>query len=163
TAAEAGKLTVPGAGKPAMLSIFAAAALRLLLYTGARVSEILTLRWEDVDLERGILTLRDSKTGAKRVMLNTAAKAVLKALPRVDGYADVMGGGRDGAALVNLKDPWYTVRAAAKLPDVRMHDLRHSFASFAVDAGLSLPVIGGLLGHTQAATTKRYAHLRDAI
>jgi integrase len=149
--------------KPVTLSVFAVAALRLLIYTGARVSEILTLRWEDVDLERGVLNLRDSKTGKKSIALNVGAKAVLEALPRVDGNPHVIVGGRAGAPLVNLKDPWYAVRAAAGLTDVRMHDIRHTFASAAVDAGLSLPVIGGLLGHTQAATTKRYAHLRDAV
>lgn len=84
---------------------------------------------------------------------------VLKALPREKGNPYVIAGRKPGTHLINLQKPWRAVREAAKLDDVRLHDLRHSFASFAVGAGLSLPVIGGLLGHKSVQTTARYAHL----
>jgi integrase len=150
---------VPGETEPRLLSPFALAAIKLLIYTGARRSEILTLKWEHVDLERGVLALPDSKTGRKPVFLNAPARDVLAALPRIDGNPYVIAGARDKAHLVNVSETWYAVRALAGLKDVRLHDLRHSLASVGAGAGLSLPVIGGLLGHTQAQTTKRYAHL----
>ncbi|MHC2017712.1 tyrosine-type recombinase/integrase [Methylobacterium sp. CM6247] len=135
------------------------AAIRLLLLTGARLGEILTLRWDYVDRERGCLALPDSKTGAKEIHLNEAALAVLDAVPRDLDNPYVIIGQRSGAHLVNLEKPWQRVRARAGLDEVRLHDLRHSFASIGAGAGLGLPMIGALLGHTQAATTARYAHL----
>lgn len=135
-------------------------AIRLLLFTGARLSEVLTLRWEYIDEERGCIRLPDSKTGAKTIPLNAPALDVLASLPR-DGSPWVICGGKDGRHLVNLEKPWRRIREAAKLDDVRLHDLRHSFASVGAASNLSLPVIGGLLGHREAATTKRYAHLAD--
>lgn len=135
------------------------AAIRLLLLTGARLGEILTLRWNYVDRERGCLKLPDSKTGAKEIHLNEAAFAVLDAMPRELDNPYVIVGQRSGGHLVNLEKPWQRVRARAGLDDVRLHDLRHSFASIGAGAGLGLPMIGALLGHTQAATTARYAHL----
>ena len=140
---------------------FAMAAVRLLIFTGARLGEILHLRWEDVDLENAVLMLPDSKTGRKRVYLNPPALDVLKALPRVAGNPFVIVGRRRHARLVNLQKPWGRVRQRAGLSDVRIHDLRHSFASVAVASGLTLPFIGKLLGHTKSATTERYAHLAD--
>lgn len=141
------------------VSIHALSAMRLLLLTGARLSEILTLKWEYLDRERGCLRLPDSKTGAKEIHLNGPALAVIDALPRDIGNPYVIVGQRSGTHLVNLEKPWQQVRARAGLNDVRLHDLRHSFASVGAGAGLGLPMIGGLLGHTQAATTARYAHL----
>lgn len=138
---------------------FVVGAIRLLVLTGARLSEILTLQWSHVDLENGVLRLPDSKTGAKFVHLNGAAVLVLSQLPRMADNRFVIAGSKEGARLVNLQKPWRRIRALADLPDVRIHDLRHSFASVAAGAGLSLPVIGALLGHSQAATTARYAHL----
>jgi integrase len=135
------------------------AAVRLLIFTGARLGEILGLRWEHVDLERGLLLLPDSKTGAKAIFLNAPAVAVLSALPRVEGNPHVVVGGKTGASLVNLEKPWRRIRARAGLADVRLHDLRHSFASVAAGGGFSLPMIGKLLGHSSQATTARYAHL----
>jgi len=141
----------------------AVAAIRLLLLTGARVSEILTLRWRDVDLNAGILHLPDSKTGAKTILLSTPAVDILKTLPRWAGSPFVFPGeGRgekNGKHRVNLTDAWAWVRRRAKISDVRLHDLRHSFASVAVSNGQTLPIVGALLGHTQAQTTQRYAHL----
>jgi integrase len=142
-------------------SPFVIAAVRLLVFTGARLREVLGLRWDYVDLEAGYLRLPDSKTGAKAVHLNAPARQVLHALPRVDSNPHVIVGGRPGAALVNLEKPWRRIRSAADLNDVRLHDLRHTHASVAVAGGLSLPLVGALLGHSQPATTARYAHFAD--
>jgi integrase len=138
---------------------FAVAALGLLVLTGARLNEILTLRWENVDLENGLLRLPDSKTGAKLIYLNAAAIQVLRKIPRMQDNPHVIAGGKPGAHLVELQKPWRRIRAKANLPDVRIHDLRHSFASVAAGTGMSLPMIGKLLGHSQPVTTARYAHL----
>lgn len=140
---------------------FVLAAIRLLLLTGARLNEILTLEWAFVDLERDVLRLPDSKTGRKTIRLGPAAAAVLRDLPRVKGNPFVIVGRREGANLINLQKPWRRIRELAGLEDVRIHDLRHSFASMAAASGASLPMIGKLLGHSQPQTTARYAHLAD--
>ncbi len=132
-----------------------------MILTGARLSEILTLRWEFVDFDRSVLRLPESKTGAKTIYLNPPAVELISQLPRIEDNAYVIPGQKDGARLINLGKPWRLIRTEAKLDDVRLHDLRHSFASFGAGAGLSLPVIGALLGHSQASTTQRYAHLAD--
>ena len=137
------------------------AAIRLLTLTGARRNEILTLQWENVSEEHGCLMLPDSKTGRKAVRLSPPALALLLAIPRLEGNPYVICGEKSGQHLVNIEKPWRRVRAAAKLDDVRLHDLRHSFASVAASGGQSLVVIGKLLGHSQPATTARYAHLAD--
>jgi integrase len=152
-------VALPGHAEPAALSPTALAAIKLLIFTGARRGEILSLRWEHVDLEHGCLRLPDSKTGAKLVMLNAPAAAVLAGLPHVEKNPYVLPGVRRGQHLVNVTETWHIVRDLAGLKDVRLHDLRHSHASVGAEAGLSLPMIGALLGHTQAQTTKRYAHL----
>jgi integrase len=158
-AAERGPIPVRSEPEPVRLSPTALAAIRLLIYTGARRGEILSLKWEHVDLERGCLTLPTSKTGFKVIHLNAPAVAVLDALPHVEKNPYVLPGLREGQHLVNVTDTWYVARALAGLKDLRLHDLRHSLASVGAGAGLSLPLIGGLLGHTQPATTARYAHL----
>jgi integrase len=135
------------------------AAIKLLVFTGARLGEILGLQWQWIDFERGEARLPDSKTGAKTLHLPPPALAVLAELPRVDGNPHVIVGGVAGAALVNLEKPWRAIRKLAGLEDVRLHDLRHSFASAAAASGMGLPIIGKMLGHTQAQTTARYAHL----
>jgi integrase len=135
------------------------AALRLLVFTGCRMGEILGLCWECVDFERRCLNLPDSKTGAKTVPLNVPALEVLAGLERRSEY--VIPGRDPRHALVNLSKPWDRIRVAAKLEGVRIHDLRHSFAAVAAGSGHSLLIIGGLLGHKQAQTTRRYAHLSD--
>jgi integrase len=140
-------------------SPFVLAAIALLVLTGARLTEILTLRWVEVDLERQLLRLADSKTGPKTIYLNDAATNLLRTIPRLADNLYVIAGAKKGARLVNLQKPWRRIRARAGLADVRIHDLRHSFASVAAGVGLSLPVIGKLLGHTQPVTTARYAHL----
>ena len=139
------------------IGAFAAAAIRLLLFTGCRLREILHLKWEQVDLERGLLFLADSKTGRKTVILNAPALAVLTGLDRLGSY--VVPGGDPEKPRADLKRPWEAVARRAGLEGVRLHDLRHTYASFGAGGGLGLPIIGKLLGHTQAATTQRYAHL----
>ena len=140
------------------------AAFRLLMLTGCRRNEILTLRWEDVDLEAGELRLRDAKTGARLVALSPAARKVLVALPRLPDNPWVITGSRAGGRLANLNAQWVVVRRRAGLEDVRIHDLRHSFASRALALGESLTMIGKLLGHRQVQTTARYAHLaRESV
>ena len=140
---------------------FPLAAIRLLILTGARRNEILTLKWSEVDLDRARLLLGDSKTGQKTIHLNEGAVAVLRALPRLRSNPYVIPGRKTGTHLANLHNAWEEVRIAAKIGECRIHDLRHSFASLAVDAGASLPMIGKLLGHSQPRTTARYAHLSD--
>jgi integrase len=135
------------------------AAIKLLLLTGCRKGEIANLRWEHVDFERECLRLADSKTGAKVVYLNSPARALLHELPRMADNQRVIPGLRADSAGPAIDKVWSRVRQAAGLADVRLHDLRHSFASVAAAGGLSLPVIGALLGHKHAATTARYAHL----
>ena len=140
------------------------AALRLLMLTGCRRNEILTLRWEDVDLEAGEISLRDAKTGARQVALSPAATRVLSALARKVDNPWVIAGPEPGRHLGNLNSPWLVVRKRAGLEDVRIHDLRHSFASRALALGESLTMIGKLLGHRQVQTTARYAHLaRESV
>ena len=140
---------------------FAVAAIRLLVLTGARKSEILTLKWEYVDAERGCLRLPDSKTGAKVIPLGAAALQTLSEITRVEGNPYVLPGGRKDRHFVDLYHNWERIRKRAGLEDVRLHDLRHSFASVAVAGGSSLYLVGKVLGHEQASTTERYAHLAD--
>ena len=140
-------------------SLFAVAAIRLLILTGCRVGEILNLRWREVDLERGLLHLPDSKTGRKVVLLGEAAVKIIGSLPRVGEY--VIFGTEPDQPRTDLKRPWNAIRARAGIKDVRLHDLRHSFASVGAGAGLGLPIIGKLLGHSQPRTTAKYAHLAD--
>lgn len=138
---------------------YAAAAIRLLILTGARLREILHARWENVDFERGILFLPDSKTGRKPVYLGSAALEILAKLPRIEGNPYVIVGLTTDKPRADLKNPWRAVTEAAGLTGLRIHDLRHSFASIGAGASLGLPIIGKLLGHSQPSTTARYAHL----
>jgi len=177
--AERGELAKADGTPERPISLFAIAAIRLLAFTGARRGEILGLHWDWIDWEASRVALPDSKTGEKFLTLNPPALAVLRALPRVannphvivggklakahadDAAGDATGEREEGAALVNIKDPWAIIRAAAGLEGVRIHDLRHSFASVGAAGGLSLPIIGAMLGHSQPQTTARYAHLSD--
>jgi len=140
----------------------AVAALRLLLLTGCRLSEIQFLRWEHV--KDDCIELPDAKTGGRVVPLGPEARAVLADLPREEGNTWVIRGKLPGTHLTDLQRPWRRIRARAGLEDVRIHDLRHSYASRALALGESLTMIGKLLGYTQVQTTARYAHLaRDSI
>jgi integrase len=150
---------------------YALAAIRLLIFTGCRRDEILGARWAWVDIERGILNLPDSKTGAKPVLLSPAAIEVLTNLEQVEGNPFIIVGARAGQRWVNLRKVWVRIRERAglkpeiltngKVQQVRLHDLRHSFASLLADGGASLTMIGKLLGHSNPQTTARYAHLTD--
>ena len=139
----------------------AAASIRLLILTGARLREILRLRWEHVDLEHGLLLLPDSKTGKKAIVLNPPAMAVLAGLPPIGAYviAGQDAGTEREKPRADLNKPWRSIAKRAGLVGLRIHDLRHTHASFGAGAGLGLPVIGKLLGHARASTTQRYAHL----
>jgi integrase len=134
-----------------------AAALRLLLFTGARVREILDLKWDHVDLERGLLLLPDSKTGKKTIVLAAPSIAILSGLPRAGQY--VIAGDDPDKPRASLRPTWILVSKHAGLSGVRLHDLRHSFASVGAGSGMGLPIIGKLLGHANVSTTQRYAHL----
>ncbi len=136
----------------------AIAALRLLLFTGCRRGEILGARWRDVNTERGVLHLRDAKAGPRDVPLNAPALEVLQSLPR-DGEWIIPR--RVAQSPLRLVRVWHRVRSRAGLDDVRIHDLRHGFASVAVASGIALYTVGGLLGHSLPSTTARYAHLAD--
>ena len=150
--------TQGGASAPAV------AAIRLLMLTGCRKSEILTLRWEHVALDAGELRLPDTKTGARMISLPPLAVELLAGLPRDPDSPWVIPGRYPGTHLRELADAWKVIRTRAGLDDVRIHDLRHSFASRALALGESLPMIGKLLGHSQVETTARYAHLaRDTV
>ncbi|MGI0525981.1 tyrosine-type recombinase/integrase [Rhizobium giardinii] len=142
-------------------SPFVVAAIRLLILTGGRLNEILSAKWEWVDIGGSCIRLPDSKTGAKTIYLSAPALQVLASIPRLEGNPHVICGQRAGSRLVNLQKPWTAIRKRAGLDNVRIHDLRHSFASVAVASGMSLPMIGKLLGHSQPQTTARYAHLAD--
>jgi len=140
------------------LTAWMVGAVRLLLLTGARLSEILTLKWSYFDETLQLLRLPDSKSGAKLIHLSSLAVEALQDIPKLVGNPHVICGDRSGAHLVNLQKPWRRLRAAAGIPDIRLHDLRHTFASIAARQNLSLGTIGALLGHTQTQTTARYAH-----
>tara|TARA_R110002073_G_scaffold23696_1_gene80691 strand:+ start:14873 stop:16084 length:1212 start_codon:yes stop_codon:yes gene_type:complete len=139
----------------------ALAIIRLLMFTGARRNEIESLKWSEVDLARNILRLEDSKTGAKVIPLAPAAKHILAETPHIKGSPYVFPASSGEGHYQGIGKVWRAVRKAAKLEGVRLHDLRHTFASYGAAGGLSLPIIGKLLGHSQAATTQRYAHLAD--
>jgi integrase len=137
----------------------APAMIRLLLFTGARLGEIRTLRWDWIDSNRGVARLPDSKTGAKNIPLTSAALAVLTQIPPCPDSPLVLPGDRPGGYYIGIQRSWNRIRSLAGLPDVRLHDLRHAYASIAVLGGHSLFMVGKMLGHRHASTTQRYAHL----
>ncbi len=139
----------------------AVAAIRLLILTGCRSAEILTLRWEDIDFERRCLRLPDSKTGRRTIVLNSGALQILDDLERIEGNPYVIPGQKPRRHLSALQPLWKRIRSEAGIEDVRIHDLRHTYASFGVNAGHNLSVIGKLLGHSKILTTQRYAHVAD--
>jgi integrase len=146
---------------PIPANLFAVAAIRLLALTGCRENEILSLRWDAVDFERGYLRLDDTKTGKSVRPLGQSAATLLASLPRVQGNPHVLPGLKAKGHLIEIKRVWYAVRHTAKLKGLRLHDLRHSFASVPAAGGESLLVVRSLLGHKNVATTERYAHLGD--
>ena len=139
----------------------AVAALRLLILTGWREKEALTLRWDAVSFETSSATLEDTKAGRSVRSLSATALKLITDQPRLDGSAFVFPGKISGKPLQEIQRLWYAVRHAAGLHDVRLHDLRHSVASTAAAQGHSLYLIGKLLGHKDLRSTARYAHLAD--
>ncbi|MBU4529003.1 MAG: site-specific integrase [Hoeflea sp.] len=133
----------------------------MLVFTGARKGEIETLRWDAVDFGTGYLRLADSKTGQKAFPLNAGALEILRKIPRLESSPYVFPANRSNGYYQGTSKVWRIIRSMAGLSDVRMHDLRHSFASIAVSGGASLPIIGALLGQKDSATTQRYAYLHD--
>lgn len=139
----------------------AVAIIRLLTFTGARKSEIAGLQWSEVDIRHACLCLKDSKTGQKSIMLGPPALAILKEIKREGDAPFVFPAATGNGHFLGTEKVWRKARQLAKLPDVRIHDLRHSFASTALASGDSLALIGKLLGHADVKTTARYAHLAD--
>ena len=139
----------------------AIAAIRLLMLTGCRSDEILTLRWDDVDRTSRVLRLRESKTGPRMVPLTRPVLNVLDGIERAEGVPWALRGARPDARLACLSWHWRRIRKETGLHDVRVHDLRHTFASHAVLQGVPLPVVSRLLGHKQPSMTLRYAHVGD--
>lgn len=137
------------------------ALIRLLILTGARLREIMHAKWEWVDYNVQVLRLPDSKTGKKIIQLSNDAIEILANIPKEENNPYIIAGKIAGRPLINARKPWVRVRDQAGLSDVRIHDLRHSYASVCVEQGMSLQLIGKLLGHTQTRTTERYAHLAD--
>lgn len=149
---------VPKAVPPTIVDAGTAAALRLLIFSGARLREILEAKWADLDLERGLLSVF-GKTGRRHIVLPAPALEIIAGLPRTSPY--LIPSSDPAKPKADLNRPWRSIRRLAGLDDLRIHDLRHSFASVAVSGGASLPMIGRLLGHSQPTTTARYAHLAD--
>lgn len=147
------------------ISIYFAAGLRVLALTGARRSEVFSARWAWLDTQRGDLVLPDSKTGAKRIALPTAAWETIDRLPRIEGcpfiFPSFSRKGRRYAPFVNFVASWSRVIERAGVGHWRIHDLRHGFASAAVEGGAPLYTVGQLLGHARPITTQRYAHISD--
>ena len=134
------------------------------MLAGCRRNEILTLHWEHVYLDAAEIHLADGKTGACTVQLSPSAVQVLKSLRRKPGNPWVIPGNKPGRHMTDIDVAWKTIRARAGLHDVRIHDIRHSFASRALALGEALPIIGRLLSHHRVETTARYAHLaRDSV
>ena len=173
---------MPKTKRTTVVDVHAVAAIRLLMLTGARLREILHARWDYLDWERGMMFLPDTKTGRKTLYLSDVALALLEDLPRVKDNPYIIPGATKGQPRADLKRPWAAIVRAAGLGKplkaatdgkragkgkradeerhgLRIHDLRHTFASLGVGGSLGLPVVGKLLGHSQARTTQRYAHL----
>jgi integrase len=139
---------------------FAANAIKLLLLTGARRNEITHAKWEYVDWRQRTLLVPVAKSGGARLIrLNTSALSLLRSVPQVHGNPYIFPSPLTGRPCASLHFPWLRIRKRCQLLDVRLHDLRHSFASFLVNRGVSLYIVQGLLGHTHARATQRYAHL----
>jgi len=139
-------------------NIYAINAIKLLLLTGCRKGEILSLKWTDIDTENNLLKLTDSKTGAKAVYLASAAKDLILEIPKLANTLYVFPNCSGSAPYAGLQKVWNKVRTDCGLKDVRLHDLRHSFASVGARNGQSMLMLGKLLGHSKVETTQIYSH-----
>jgi integrase len=137
-------------------------AINLIALTGCRKSEICNLAWSEVDFAQGFLRLSKSKVGPRVVPLGDEAIALLASLKEAADNEWVFPSRRGTGPIIGLQKVWNPLRAEAALPGLRIHDLRHSFASEAINAGASLFLTGSVLGHRQPATTQRYAHLQSS-
>ncbi len=144
-----------------IVSPYTISALRLIIYTGCRKGEILSLQWEEIDLTHNCLRLKDSKTGKRVIPLNDIAKGIILNIEKQANNPYVFCGDKPGTHLVAIQKTWERIRKQAGLPDIRIHDLRHSFASFAINNGVDLIELKGLLGHASVKTTERYIHLTN--
>ena len=140
-------------------SAYVLGAIQMLTYTGCRKREILTLKWADVQLDQNCIHFKKSKTGEKIIPLNNLSKAVLENIERQPGNPYVFCGKKPGRHLTDVKKRWFKIRKMLAIEDVRMHDLRHTFASMAIKSGLGLYQVSKLLGHKNIQTTMRYAHI----
>jgi integrase len=138
---------------------YVVAAISLLMLTGCRLGEILTLKWEYVTPHH--LELPDSKTGRRRIPLPREAYDIIMDLPRMAGNPFVILGESETSHLVNINKSWHRIKAAAGLEDVRMHDLRHTYASVAVMSGIDPFLLKEIMGHKNLQTTLRYSHFAD--
>lgn len=150
--------TISDCERERILSPRVALCLRLIILTGARLGEMLSLKWEEINWD-GLIRLEESKTGRKTIHLPSQAIDLLKAWRRTQATPFVFPGNIPGTHMSPFDKPWYKTRERAGLDDVRIHDLRHTFASVLTEMGLSLVIVGKALGHTQWQTTQRYAHL----
>ena len=142
-------------------SPYVVAAIWMIVFTGARKREVMNLKWSFVDIEKRVLNLPDSKTGAKKIALNRQALDILAKLRRIEGNPYVFPGKKEGRQLLDISKAWAQIRTLAGIGDVRIHDLRHSFGFTAVDAGGTTRVLGRQLGHGDSKTTDIYAHVGD--
>ena len=141
------------------VSPFAIAAIRFLILSGCRLGEALNLQRDWIDWDHNLIKLPDSKTGQKPLLLGDGAMALLKTIPKVQGSPLIFVSAAGGTTPISIKKVWGKIKRMAKLDDLRLHDLRHNFASTAVSSGQSLYIVGKMLGHSQSQTTQRYAHL----
>ena len=138
------------------------AAIRLLIFTGMRVGEVINLKWESVDFERRVLRLSESKTGPKVVFLNEPGLEILRSQRELSPEGDWVFPGKDPSQpLKPFSKTWARILKKAEIEDLRLHDLRHNFGSVSASLNMSLPMIAKMLGHSQTVTTERYAHLAD--
>jgi integrase len=158
TAAEAARLLKAA---DASLNPRLGSIVRLLLLTGSRVGELLRAEWRHIDLERRAWLIILAKTGSRRVPLSTAAVEVIDRLPRFEGCPYMVPNPETKLPFVAIKRAWQTAREQAGLHDLRIHDLRHSAASFMINAGIDLYAVGKVLGHADHKSTMRYSHLAN--
>jgi integrase len=145
----------------AVVSPYTIDAFRLLIYTGCRLREVLSLKWDGVDFDDCCLRLSESKGGKRTIPINNSAVKVLRNVQKQADNHHVFCGKKPGTPLVAVQKTWERIRKKAGIPDFRIHDLRHSFASFMIKNGLSIFEVSKLLGHKDIKTTMRYAHLAD--